>query len=186
MDEIIRFCGMIRQRSQDHTEAMKRIHDLPAIMASILRQELDSMVRVIYLLTIQDLEDRRTLVNQSLNGQKWKVVRNGKNIDMTDREMVNASNKIHGWALSVYKFGCSFIHLSNFHDYGQQNPFNNLKEDEKSDILMHLRNYHGGPSSDNPSFMELASYFPSVFEKIKGNLECYLEDLESNSISEYL
>lgn len=166
--------------------AMERIHDLPAIMASILRQELDSMVRVIYLLTIQDLEERKTLVNQSLNGQKWKLTRNGKNFDLTDREMVTTSNKIHGWALSVYRFGCSFIHLSNFHDYGQQNPFNHLNEYEKIDMLTHLRNYHGGPLSDNPSFMELASYFPSVFEKIKGNLECYLEDLESNSVGECL
>jgi len=79
---------------------------------------------------------------------------------------------------SVYKFGCAFIHLSIYHDYSETNPFDSLDFNERSDILSHLRYYHGGPSNDNPSFSELAEYFPHVFEKISDNLGFYLECLE--------
>lgn len=161
---------------------MKRISDLPGAMSSILRQELDSMVRVIYLLSIQDVEERRRLVNLSLNGQKWRVSKNDKFIDVTDRNMVDISSKIHGWTLSVYKFGCSFIHLSNFHDYNERNPLETLDEYQKLEVLAHMRYYHGGPQSDHPSFEEFSFYFPAIFEKIRGNLECYIKDLEAGQV----
>jgi len=184
MSNTKKFCHILRKRSAEHTNAMERISDLPGIMASILRQELDSMVRVIYLLSIQDVGTREKLIAQTLDGKKWEIVRNGKKYNVTDREMVDTSSQIHGWALSIYKFGCAFIHLSNFHDYSEQNPFDGLSEIDRRDVLMHLRNYHSGPAADNPSFAELADYFPDVFTKIKDNLECYLHDLESNTTGE--
>lgn len=158
---------------------------MPGMMASILRQELDSMVRVIYLLSIQNLDERIRLVKQTLNGEKWTIAgKKGKHIDVTDRSMVDIADQIHGWPLSVYKFGCAFIHLSNFHDYNEDNPFDKLDKESQADILAHLRKYHGGPSSDEPSFYDFANYFPKVFEKIKDNLECYLEDLSTNCTEE--
>lgn len=39
-------------------------------MVAILRQELDSMVRVIYLLT-QPPDRRYLLIDSSVNGKKW-------------------------------------------------------------------------------------------------------------------
>lgn len=50
-------------------------------------------------------------------------------------------------------------------------------------ILIHMRHYHGGPVSDNPTLEEFGNYLPKVLEKISGNLECYLEHLEKNEIS---
>lgn len=181
MNEIDKFCEIIRKRSVEHSKAMSRIGDLPGIMVSILRQELDSMVRVIYLLAIQDISERKRLVIQTLNGETWTVKTvNNKNRKVTDREMVDFANSLRGWTLSVYKFGCAFIHFSNFHDYSVTNPFDLLNINEKTDILKHLRNYHGGPIIDNPSFDELSAYFPKVFDKISGNLECYVKHLENN------
>jgi len=159
--------------------------DLPGIMVSILRQELDSMVRVIYLLSISDFEERKRLMEQTIDGEGWTVeTRKGKKSKITDREMVELSNQLHGWTRSVYKFGCAFIHLSNYHAYMSKNPLESLSAVEKKDILSHMRNYHSGPNSDSPSFGELAMYFPMVFEKIAGNLECYLKDLENNKTLE--
>jgi hypothetical protein len=166
---------------------MNLLVSFPSVMASILRQELDSMVRVIYLLSIQSLDERNRLVAETLKGEVWTVITsNGKSKKITDREMVDAANQLHGWALSVYKFGCAFIHLSNFHAYSDSNPFEMLCADEQSYIINHLRHYHGGPSSDNPTFDELTEYFPRVFEKITGNLEFYLKDLESNKLDKVL
>jgi predicted AlkP superfamily pyrophosphatase or phosphodiesterase len=183
MDEIEKFSAIIRKRSSEHSEAMHRVEDLPGMMVSILRQELDSMVRTIFLLSIDDLDERKRLITQSLNGEVWSVkTEKGKNKKVTDREMVELSNKLQGWTLSVYKFGCAFIHFSNFHDYSARNPFESLDEVKQKDILEHLRYYHGGPATDRPNFGELSSYFPRVFNKISDNLECYLEELESNDV----
>ena len=186
IDEIVQeFCCVLRKRSSEHFEAMTRLHDLPGMMASILRQELDSMVRAIYLLSIEDLNERKRLIKQTLNGQRWTVsTRKGKNRIVTDKEMSELSNKLQGWTLSVYKFGCAFIHLSNFHDYSSSNPFDALTIEEQSDILKHMNYYHGGPASVHPSFQELACFFPRVFEKIATNLECYIKDLEANKVIE--
>lgn len=46
---------------------------------SILRQELDSMVRAIYLLPIDDLDLRGSFIEQTLNEEKWSFINhNGK------------------------------------------------------------------------------------------------------------
>jgi len=183
MNATHRFIKVIQGRSEEHRQAMECVTHLPSMMGLILRLELDSMVRVIYLLSIQSLDERNKLITQTLNGEKWTIITTeGKSKVITDREMVNAADQFHGWTLSVYKFGCSFIHLSNFHDYSDSNPFTLLSENEQSDVIQHLRHYHFGPSSDHPSFLELTSYFPRVFEKIKGNLECYLKYLKSNKV----
>ena len=162
---------------------MRRLNDLPGMMSSILRQELDSMVRVIYLLNISDLEERNRLIVQMLNGEVWTVLTDkGKSKKVTDKDMVELANNLQGWTLSVYKFGCSFIHLSKYHDYSDENPFDLLSSEEQKSILKHMRYYHGGPKNSSPNFDEFVTYFPSVFDKISGNLECYLNDLELKSL----
>lgn len=173
------FIQLIKLRSDEHEIAFSRIHDLPGSMMSILRQELDSLIRVLYLLAIPDLEERRRLMACTVNGERWKITTpRGKQATVTDAMMVEVSEHFEGWARSVYKFGCAFIHLSNFHGYNASNPLETLTDQEKEDVLHHMRHYHHGPESDNPTFQELAGYFPKVFDKIKGNLECYLDDLE--------
>jgi hypothetical protein len=65
-----------------------------------------------------------------------------------------------------------------------RNLLNLISDREKQDILSHMRNYHGGPSSDSPSFTEFSFFFPGVFEKIAENLECYHKELEVNQTIE--
>jgi hypothetical protein len=187
MDKLEEFCKYIRQRSNEHKIAVSRTRDLPGIVASIIRQELDSMVRVIYLLSICNVYERIKLIEQTIDGKKWTVeTQNKKQNQITDREMVELADKLQGWTKSVYKFGCAFIHLSNRHAYNNNNPFESLPDTEKEDIVSHMRYYHGGPNSDFPSFEELSTYFPMVFEKIASNLECYLKQLESNQTIEVM
>lgn len=175
---------MIRARSSENRAALtcfSRYDHVISPAFSILRQELDSMVRVIYLLSIKDLSFRKSLIECTLKGTKWKVITpKGKHIAITDHEMVDLANKLKGWAKSVYKFSCGFIHLSILHDHHATNPFEYLTQSEKKDILQHLRYYHGGPVTDNPSMQELSLYVPMIFDKISSNLECYLKQLENN------
>jgi hypothetical protein len=90
-------------------------------MTAILRQELDSMVRVIYLLT-QTVEHRTLLINTSVQGKKWPKV--------TDKEMVDIAQKLQSWTQSAYKFSCAFIHLSGLHDYKHRDPLLLLSPEE--------------------------------------------------------
>ena len=177
------FCTMIRNRSAENLRAMNCFsipHGVLSPAFSILRQELDSMIRVIFLLEVADQVERQRLIKSTLFGEKWKILTHrGKARDVTDREMVNLAQQLQGWTQSVYKFGCAFVHLSDFHNHLAQNPFQKLTEAERQDVLTHMRNYHGGPMSDNPSMEEFSDYLPRIFEKIAGNLECYLQNLES-------
>jgi len=153
MNKVTYFCNIIRQRSNEHKSAIGRTTDLPGVMASIMRQELDSMVRVIYLLSIPDLNERNRLIEQTIDGKKWTVkTEKGKERQITDQEMVELSNKLQGWTKYIYKFGCSFIHLSSHHAYNSTNPFKSLSDREKGNILSHMRYYHNGPNTDSPSF----------------------------------
>lgn len=180
------FCELIRNRSEENRRAIQcfaQPHNVLSPAFSILRQELDSMIRVIYLLSIKDLSERHRLVESTLRGEKWKVrTQNGKWKNVTDREMVDLSQKLQGWTQSVYMFGCAFTHLSDFHNHFVENPFNKLDDSEQQNILSHMRHYHGGPSHDNPDMKELSLYVPQVFEKVASNLECYLKQLEQNKV----
>lgn len=169
--QVVIFLSQVRNRSHEHRQAINLLASarLAGQMTAILRQELDSMVRVIYLLT-QTVERRTLLINTSVEGKKWPKV--------TDKEMVDVAQKLQGWTLSVYKFGCAFIHLSGLHDYKQRDPLFLLSPDERSAILQHCRHYHGGPMQEDASFDDLVSFFPRVFEKIASNLDFYLEMLE--------
>ncbi|NNN06576.1 MAG: hypothetical protein HKL90_11805 [Elusimicrobia bacterium] len=147
------------------------------------------MVRTIYLLAINDLAERRRLIRQTLKGERWRIKgANGKSRKVTDREMVELAQKLRGWTKSVYRFGCAFTHLSDFHNHFAQNPFDGLSEYERFDVLAHMRQYHGGPESDNPNMNELSIYIPMVFRKISENLLCYVEHLERDEVgtAEYL
>ena len=70
--------------------------------------------------------------------------------------------------------------LSDFHNYIAKNPLDTLEESEKHHILSHMRYYHGGPHSDNPSLTEFVTYVPQVLGKIADNLECYVKQLEAD------
>lgn len=172
---------MIRNRSAENRRAMDCFSEINGVLSpafSILRQELDSMIRVIYLLSIKDINERRRLIQSTLSGEKW-IIRSvkGKTQKVTDREMVDISQQIQGWTQSVYRFGCAFVHLSEFHNHITDNPFEKLSLEERQHILSHMRHYHHGPIHDNPTMKDLSCYLPQVFDKISSNLESYLEEL---------
>lgn len=143
---------------------------------SILRQELDSMVRVIFLTNTNNPEFRDTLIQQTHNGERWREL-DGRGI-ITDRVMVDLADQLNGWTASVYKFGCAFIHLSNYHDYQHTDPFAQLSHEERNDIKHHLNHYHGFPMDREVTMESVSMYLPMVFDKIHDNLERNIKELE--------
>ncbi|MBL8100422.1 MAG: hypothetical protein JNK81_14655 [Anaerolineales bacterium] len=184
MTDLEIFCRQVRARSKDHAKAIDVLYreNIPSQIISILRQELDSMIRVIYLLSIKDITYRNELITASVHGKEWKEKNTKKRI--TDRKMADLANELQGWTKSVYSFGCAFIHLSNFHDYKQRDPLSMISNEEREAIISHMKAYHFGPQNPKPKFSDLIPYLPSVFSKIKSNLEVYIIDLQNGETIE--
>jgi hypothetical protein len=92
---------------------------------------------VIYLLSLEDANERSRLVRAAVNGRRW-TKRNGRGL-VTDRSMVELAQRLNGWTRSVYEFGCAFIHLSSYHDYMSRDPLDALDPAERQQILRHMR-----------------------------------------------
>jgi hypothetical protein len=136
-----------------------------SVEVSILRMELDSLVRVTYLNHHCDVVQRAELLTRATTPSiKFGVA---------DRDMVDFAEGLTGWVRRVYDYSNAFIHLSSQHDYGVHDPFQRLDHDERAAIASYLHQYHGGTVATDSTFEEIADYVPKVFEKIAKNLEHY-------------
>lgn len=140
---------------------------------SLLRQELDSLIRVCYLNRIEDASLKKSLIEDTINGIEW--TKNGKRI--TDRKMVNIASEYNHWAPEVYDFGNCFTHLTNFHDYQNIDPLDDLDPYKKRIIIGYLSHYHGYSGNDL-NFERIIFFLPMVADKVSNNLISYLKDLE--------
>ncbi|RGP42231.1 hypothetical protein BPTFM16_02543 [Altererythrobacter insulae] len=172
------FCALVKRRSEENEIAIAAIVSRgvfsPAV--AVLRQEIDSMIRAIFLLS-KEIPEREVLIQSVLAGGRWRWP--GKKARITDKEMVDFALKYEGWTKVAYEFGCAFVHLSQFHNYESQNPLAGLRDEDREIILHYPRQYHGAPDTNEPTALELLSLIPSVFEKVKSNVQLYLEEIEA-------
>jgi hypothetical protein len=183
MTDTEQFCQILRERSAEHTSAGRLLFENKNYgqVISILRQELDSLVRAVFLLS-HNLVKRQHFISQTLQNTKWTQPNSRSYI--TDRQMVDQTDKLHGWTNSVYKLGCAFIHLSPMANYKNSNPFQQLTQIEISDIKQHLHNYHGFSLSDDLNMETISPYLLKVLDKVSSNLECYIIFLKENRIGD--
>jgi hypothetical protein len=175
-EHLRQFCQRVRERSEEHAAGMRALSNSPGLQASILRQELDSLVRVIYLLSQSDQRYCSSLLADAAAGLRWR--RNGKHGFVSDAEMVRLADTLGGWEEYVYRFGCGFIHLSDFHDDRNRDPLKKLSADDRVAITGYIANYHH-PRGPVESSADLIPLLPAIFAKIASNLEHYTSVLES-------
>ncbi|MFZ2489187.1 MAG: hypothetical protein WAZ19_13830 [Anaerolineae bacterium] len=175
------FARLVESRSSETSHVFDVFafrSNMAGTLVGKLREELDSLIRVIYLQNTPSISERLRLMSLTLAGEKWtRLTHNGKYAQVTDRDMVEVANNLNGWSESVYRFGCAFIHLSSFHDYQHSDPFAQLDPTEQADILRHMRAYHDGPRESSPTFADIVDYIPMIYIKIRDNLDCRLKDL---------
>jgi hypothetical protein len=182
-DDLAVFCRLVRARSEELQAAMRALHGrgLSSVEMGLLRQELDSMVRVTFLLSQPDRQVRRRLVSATVAGERWTLpTAKGKQERVKDATLVEAADRFQGWTRLAYRFGCSFIHLSDLHDHQARDPFRALPQDDRRSIVDYLRHSHGGDVSPESSFADVMAYVPRVLGKISTNLESYLKELEQD------
>lgn len=174
---------MVRARSAELQQGMDLVaqHHLLSVAIGLLRQELESLVRVLYLVSERDLGVREELITASVAGERWTKQRGYAHL--TDAELVRLAEKQHpGWVKQVYGFGCSFIHLSDAHDYLCRDPFRALPETERRIIVRQLNWYHHAELSTDSRFEDVARLAPDVLKKISSNLAHYVTMLERNDV----
>lgn len=171
------FIRILTQRSTENTASIKLLHEqeLFGTCITLLRQELDSLIRVCYLHTLTDTSEIDRLIHDTLDGVEWK--KNSKRI--TDRKMVNIASQYNHWAPEVYDFGNCFTHLTNYHDYKLNDPLLSLDPIAKKTIKHYLNYYHGFPMIGDVTFQNIIPYIPQVAVKVSNNLQSYISQLES-------
>ena len=182
-----KYIALIQKRSEENEKAIRLLFDQNLIgnCISILRQELDSFIRVMYLGRISDFKERERLMNQTLSGEKWsELTVNNKWKQITDKDMVEKSTELKGYIQYVYKFGCAFIHLSDFHDYANKNPFDKLDYVEQFDIKLYLHQYHGFSRDSELTVGNISNLIPDIFEKISKNMSCYFRTILNDEMIE--
>ena len=169
------FLRIVTERSNEHTSSIFILHQQSnyGTCIGLLRQELDSLIRVCYLNTLLDIQEIESLIADTINGAQWK--KDGKRI--TDRKMVEIASLYNHWAPEVYEFGNNFIHLTNFSDYKNIDPLRNFDQDHKLRIRQYLSQYHFFPTAIDITFENVAPYIPQIAKKVSDNLKSYLSDL---------
>jgi hypothetical protein len=155
-----------------------------SVAVGLLRQELDSLIRVAYLSEQgASSQTARALMADSVNGNQWTTATaNGRYRRITDREMLDIAAHLGGWVEIIYLFGCKLIHLSDMHDYEVSDPFAKLSNQTRQEIITYLHDYHGYPypDIDQPKF---EAYLPKVMQKLIENVTYYVAEIESaNSV----
>jgi hypothetical protein len=181
------FIQLIQNRSKENAESLQDDFNKRRIGKCLetLRTELDSFIRVMYLGRISDIAERERLIQLTLSGEKWTVLTpNNKWKQVMDKDMVDKADELFGYVHYVYKFGCGFIHLSNFHNYATTNPFDKLSDIEKGDIKNYLNQYHHFPIDNELTVESITNYIPNVFEKISTNLTCYFGQILNDGMIE--
>ena len=183
MDNLDKFCTIVKKRSAENAQSIKLLYEnkLYGNCVAILRQELDSMVRVLFLLS-QPINIRKQLIKQTLNNEKWKI---GKT-QIKDFMLVDSICNLHGWARNVYYFGCAFIHLSSYCNYFDEDIFNKVSKTEKDVIKNFMIQYQEFPVDLDITFETMQPYILKIFDKINGNLACSIKDLSKNPIDTYV
>lgn len=181
MTETEQFCQILRERSAENISAGQLLFNnrLYGQLISVLRQELDSLVRAVFLLS-KDLTTRQHFISQTLQNKKWTLP-NSRTV-VTDRNMVDLTDRLHGWTNSVYKLGCAFIHLSPMADYRNSNPFQQIEPTEINYIKQHLHSYHGFNLADPLNMDTVSPYLLRVLDKVSSNLEPYIVYIENYRI----
>lgn len=110
----------------------------------------------------------------------------GKLKIITDKEMVEIADSLTGWSEYVYKFGCGIIHLSNLHNYKEDNPFAKLSTLDKDNIIQYMWQYHYASFSRNSTMEEFVEYLPKVMDKISGNLKCDIDSVRGEKALDWV
>ena len=174
--EIDRFHRLVQNRTKENMNSVNVLINSGnySVAIGLLRQEIDTFVRLVYLAKVSDIEAKQ-LVSDLVAGKQWQH-KSGKGGRITDREMVNEAKQQYFWVEIAYEFGCKLIHLSEIHDYENIDPFTRISINDKKEIISYLKSYHGYGET-NIDIERFINFLPMVINKIQGKVIQYNDQL---------
>lgn len=182
MNKTKKFYNLVKARSIENLAAFQIEYNagLYGKCVSTLREELDSYIKIIFL---RKHPGKDMFIDQTLSGKQWKF----GSQKITDRFMLDylkdsTIDEMDYWEREyIYRMGCFFIHLSNFHSYKSDNPFNAIAELDKINIIRFIKSKHGyemdTSNLDINKLETIIPFLPLIMNKINSNLLYQLEAL---------
>ena len=189
-DQLRQFCRLIRARTEENRKAVEVLlnAELYGSAFGTLRQEIDSLIRISYIYNVSKSNSparARVLIRNLVEGDRWtRTSKKGNQVNITDREMLNAHQRAIGWEKMIYEFGCQLIHLSRLHDYKTIDPVSMFTESQKVEIIGYLKNYHDF-NETTLTFNGLIQQIPNVMNKICDNTLSITDDFESRLLNQF-
>ena len=170
------FFDAISQRSEEHQKAFDYAikEKLYSQVGSIIRQELDSLIRLSYYECLSE-SDRQKIIKKFFAGEK--VFPNDTTLvnGVDSKGLLNKLPQL-GWAKHIYKVGCEFVHLTQLHNWEQGEPQLNFTNAERQDIKTNVDWWQKEYMKTdfvldiNFGFKDLAAAAPGIFNKLRVNL----------------
>jgi hypothetical protein len=177
--DLIEFKQMIRHRLDENWKSfnilLKMNHYGNCI--SIMCQELDQMIAILFLLNRNEAE-RKHLLNLSANSHRWYFQNNeDKKQYITEKDLFSFADTLEGWDKDIYEFGLSFNKLSINYNYLMKDPIIGMNDSDKKKIFTYINKYHDTNFPLKFKLMELVPLLEEVFYRITENIGIYLEKL---------
>jgi hypothetical protein len=144
---------------------------------SIMRQELDQVIKLLYLLNSTKNEQKQ-FIESSINNHKWYKVNSDNTKDyITEDILTTYSETLTGWDKSIYEFGLAFGSLATTFNYGTRDPIKGIGENDKDKIYKYIVEYHNKDFPKNYDLGILILELPTILNKISIQLQNYVERL---------
>jgi hypothetical protein len=144
---------------------------------SIMRQELDQAVKLLFLLN-STKDEQKQFIESSINNHKWfKVNRDNTKDYITEDVLTTYSETLKGWDRSIYEFGLAFGSLTNTFNYGTRDPIKSIGENDKETIYKYIYEYHNKGFPREYDLSKLILELPTILNKISIQLQSYIDQL---------
>ena len=146
------FIRMVRSRSSEHRQVMAFAteNNLLSTQMSMIREEVDSLVRVIHLFGVNDYNELADIIGNTFDQRKFGPTKaDGRARRILDKSLIQDAAAQFDWLETLYEFGCSFIHLTGLHSYQERDVFRMLSPSEREAIAEFVNHYYGATISAN-------------------------------------
>ena len=171
------FRKLINKRLDENSKSFSILLELKHYgnCISILCQELDQYIRLLYLLK-QPKNIRDQLINNSINNQKWYYLDGyNKKVSISEQDIEDFAKGLNGWEANIFEFRNVFYKITINFNYILRDPIKGLNDTEKDLIYKYIKEYHDSEFKNEYTINDLVPLLPKIFLKISDSIKGYFE-----------
>ena len=171
------FRRLISKRLEENWKSFTILYDINHYgnCISILCQELDQYIRLLYLMK-QPKHIKDQLLSNSINDQKWHTIGNdNKKVFIVDKDIEDFAKGLKGWEFDIFEFRNVFYKVNSNFNYILKDPIKGLNDSERELIYKYIREYHDSNFGNDFTIKELVPLLPVIFGRISEKIKGYFE-----------